>query len=448
MKWWSIAIVSMQLVGCKNDPLLTIDASATCSSSAECSAPTAVCDVTGSMVCVECTTAEHDRCTGASPACVDNTCQPCTSHAQCDSGACLPDGTCAPETEVAFVKEGGSGSSCTRTTPCGTLGDAINTNRPIVKIAAGLVADSKVTMIDGKSIILLADAGAKLGRTGTGEILDVTGGADVKIFDLEVTQANGIFGQIGAIAVSPSGIAARLALTRVKITGIQGNGVSVAFGGTLTVSQCVMSGNTFNGIIATGGVLEVTESIASDNGGNGINASGALAVSRSTLTRNQLAGISARDNLVSITNNFIVRNGGDANPGGLQLANLSPGSKVESNTIVGNVGRADTNSTGGVFCSSPGFVANNNIIFRNRTSSSSAQTLGTCTYGNSIVMPGTTPIDNALNFVNPNSEPFDYHLTATSPAINSAGTCMGNDFDGDPRPNGIACDVGADEFKP
>lgn len=44
----------------------------------------------------------------------------------------------------------------------------------------------------------------------------------------------------------------------------------------------------------------------------------------------------------------------------------------------------------------------------------------------------------------------DLHLKATSPAID-AGTCAGApalDFDGDPRPTGATCDIGADEHVP
>ena len=46
--------------------------------------------------------------------------------------------------------------------------------------------------------------------------------------------------------------------------------------------------------------------------------------------------------------------------------------------------------------------------------------------------------------------PRDEHLTAASPAID-AGTCAGapaDDFDGDARPTGAGCDMGADEFVP
>ena len=44
----------------------------------------------------------------------------------------------------------------------------------------------------------------------------------------------------------------------------------------------------------------------------------------------------------------------------------------------------------------------------------------------------------------------DFHLGVGSPAIDT-GTCAGapaTDFEGDPRPTGAGCDIGADEFVP
>jgi hypothetical protein len=44
----------------------------------------------------------------------------------------------------------------------------------------------------------------------------------------------------------------------------------------------------------------------------------------------------------------------------------------------------------------------------------------------------------------------DAHLTPGSPCID-AGTCAGApaaDFEGDPRPSGATCDIGADEVVP
>jgi hypothetical protein len=48
------------------------------------------------------------------------------------------------------------------------------------------------------------------------------------------------------------------------------------------------------------------------------------------------------------------------------------------------------------------------------------------------------------------ASPVDVHLTPASPAVD-AGTCTGapaTDFEGDPRPTGAGCDIGADELAP
>jgi hypothetical protein len=179
---------------------------------------------------------------------------------------------------------------------------------------------------------------------------------------------------------------------------------------------------------------------------------GTLTVSQSTVSGNAGGGISmAASGFVSVTNNFIYRNGNTltAVAGGLTLKPMGA-SKVEFNTIVDNQANASSTSTGGVFCDQTGFVAANNIIFRILGGTTgTVQTIGNCTYGSSINMPGATPIDNPLHFVNPNTPPFDYHLSATSPpgVVQAAGACTGIDLDGDPRPFGSACDLGADEYR-
>jgi hypothetical protein len=156
--------------------------------------------------------------------------------------------------------------------------------------------------------------------------------------------------------------------------------------------------------------------------------------------------------VVSLTINFIYNNGNNltAAAGGLSLRPMGA-SKVEFNTIVDNQANLGAASAGGVFCDTAGFVAPNNLIFRNTGGATgTAQTFGNCTYGNSYSAPGASAADNTPVFKSPNSQPFDYHLTASSPAsvLDAAGACTGIDFDSQARPQGPACDLGADEVAP
>ena len=66
------------------------------------------------------------------------------------------------------------------------------------------------------------------------------------------------------------------------------------------------------------------------------------------------------------------------------------------------------------------------------------------------IIPGGVLVDGGGNLsVDPMLDA-QLELTAGSPMID-AGTCTGApgiDFDGDPRPSGANCDIGADEFVP
>jgi hypothetical protein len=179
---------------------LNVDAAITqCTSDQECSPN--VCDLTGTKACVQCTIANPTACTATTPICgTNNACRSCAAHAECGSSACLADGSCATEANVAYVAAGGSGT-CGKADPCGTLDIALQTGRPYVKFAAGLVKDNKTTTIDGKTVTILADAGAKLDRDGDGPILVVQNSSpantSVQIFDLEITGATGVPGGDG-----------------------------------------------------------------------------------------------------------------------------------------------------------------------------------------------------------------------------------------------------------
>ena len=114
------------------------DADNRCVSNASCMAPTAVCDLQGSRMCVQCIAPDQvAACTGTTPTCgADHACHACSNHEDCPlSAACLPDGSCALTTDVAYVDPAhGGGIMCTSSMPCKKVSDALATPRPYIKL--------------------------------------------------------------------------------------------------------------------------------------------------------------------------------------------------------------------------------------------------------------------------------------------------------------------------
>ena len=362
----------------------------------------------GFGICVQCTASDTAACVGTTPLCEEeNVCRGCSRHAECASAACLPDGSCVDEGSVAYVASMGIGTACTKMAPCGTVSAAVTTGKAYLKVATGTVKEAQVTILDGRSMTILADEGAKLDRDGDDNpVIRVQGAADVKIYDLEVTGAsgNGAHGIELTAAGSP-----KLALTRVKLTNNQGAGLS-AQGGTLTVTQSTVSGN-------------------------------------------QGGGISVMNATFDITNNFIYRNGNSTGTtiGGISFAVSAAGAnRLEFNTVVDNEIAVSSLSSGGVLCDIPAFTASHNIIARNFVNrvagAANANTSGQCMHLTSKVAADLAE----LKFVSPDMAPFNYHLASGSSAIDQATTTstVTIDADGDTRPQGAQKDIGADEYKP
>src|SRR5262249_46513940 len=150
----------------------------------------------------------------------------------------------------------------------------------------------------------------------------------------------------------------------------------------------------------------------------------------------------------------IAQNGSNAtagsNFGGVQLLTSASDNRFEFNTVAYNHVRLGVLGPG-VNCNAPGLVAKNNIITANDINPTFGltQTAGMCTYGNSYTTPDSQA--NTLGFVSIATDPPDLHLTGLTPAntvMNVAGSCSDTDIDGQTRPIGGACDLGADEFKP
>lgn len=385
-----------------------VDAKPACTSDDQCSAPTAACD-TSTMTCVECTTSNASACTGTKPVCgSDDTCRGCEAHSECSSAACLPDGSCSDGMNVAYVDPAGIDNNlCTKAMPCTTVAKALATGRPYVKLTGTI--DEAVTIND-QTVTFLAGPGAKLTRSGIGNILRIDGASKVKIYDLEIS---GALGTGGAVSIS-SGGTQDVALVRARIGPSTGTGPGVA---------------------ALGGTLSITRGTISGNGGG---------------------GISINDAQFTLTNNMITNNGGNASQlGGVKIDGITTAGMhvLDFNTITQNQGPMTVNT--GITCGTvlTPLAFSSNIIYANIVAGGGQQLGGSanCTATYSDIGPDGTATGTNINmdpmFVMPSTR--DYHLKAGSPCKDVAdpAATLNVDIDGDTRPQGSGRDIGADEVQ-
>jgi hypothetical protein len=378
-----------------------------CQTQAECvSTSTPVCDL-GTHQCVQCNADHLTTCPAASPVCdvANEACRACQSHAECGSpGACLLDGTCGTDTNVAWVASIGSDNgTCTHDAPCATITHALAQARTYIKVSGtGTITDQPTI---ATTVTILADSGAKLMPSAFGAVMAVHGTGTVTIHDLTITGGGQATGD--GIYV-PAGESPMLVLDHVTLSGNTGRGLDQQ-GGTLTAARCTVTANTAGGIDLT-----VTS--------------------------------------FDIANTFIVRNGSSTTTGigGAKLAATSgSSSRFAFNTIVDNSIPTTSLQAGGVTCDIVGFTGPNNLFARNFVNNSATAAnsnyIGACTYPTSVNATAIT----GLNFLSADNIPYDYHLGAGSTAIDQAVTAMSidDDVDGDHRPQGAAKDQGADEYK-
>ena len=395
--------------GAPEDNCIRIDgAGPPCSDDGDCAAPFGICD-DDEKKCVQCNASNAEACGGEAPVCREKQCVACSAHTDCGAAlACLPSGACGTDDNVAYVDPNGTdNATCVVGAKCNTIGAALATNKPYVKISGTI--DEAVTIDGGRNVTFLAAPGAKLTRSaGSGPVLMVQGeNTTLAVYDLSISDGPNNVNGLGLVV--PPGSASVVELHRVTISGNRGTGISVG-GGALTLTRSTVSGNV----------------------GGGVKVDNAKFV---------------------IVGNVIVANGtASTTAGGVSISTQpDSGNTLEFNTIHGNAAASPSGT--GVHCAAgPSFIARNNIISDNGSSSNMLQITGSCAYRYSIVRPGAVPagmgnLDGDPQFENPATG--DYHIKAGSPAVRAAdpetifGPFNERDIDGHRRTN--PADIGADQ---
>jgi hypothetical protein len=366
-------------------------------------APFAACDSVR-HVCVQCTTTQAAACTGSSPVCSnDDHCRGCALHAEClVSNVCRPDGACESAVDVAYASstQGTDNAPCTMTMPCRTISRALAIGRAVVKLQGNF--DESVT-INNQSVMILADPGTTLTRTGGGTIVSIQGSSSVTIRDLTIAGTSTT------------------------------TGVSVMSGAPVVMLDHVaMSGHGGSAIDVTGGMLRLSRSVLSNNSGGGISLSMAQ---------------------FDIENNFIVKNGStQSSVGGILFDRIAPGQTILAfNTIVAN--QIQSFEAAGITCIGSGqnVTFSNNLIYNNAAAGGGPQVIGNnCLWTYSDIGPdGLVSGQGNLNVDPQFVDASNVHLRAGSPVIDKAdpSATLGVDIDGDIRPQGNVRDIGADEYK-
>ncbi len=384
------------------------DSTTACASDDTCGGTTPACNLTTNE-CVQCTDSNATACGGTTPICGANVCHGCAINADCVSGACMPDGSCAAPDTVLFAAPGTpAGTTCTAADKC-TLEAAItaaDTTKKVIVLDPGAYTTTGSVAIAKDVTLLARDAAIVKGGAGDGPVFNVTSGGDLTVYYADIKNGDG---------------------------DTLGSGIT-CMGGTLTVSRASIHHNAANGINTTACAVSIDRSTIYSNTGGGI------LVSATTSPK------------FTITNNFLYLNGSNSLSkfGGIKLevSSFPTGSVIEFNTLVDNVANSIGGYAGGMVCIASGFTAANNIIVHNAwgtsTSNAESNVSGNCTHASSIVQESPTELAFAST-----SGTYNLRIGASSIAKDVATTTstVKVDFEGDDRPQNGISDCGADEFK-
>ena len=375
----------------------------------------------GSTFCAECRDAND--CSAPGEVCTeDQICGACTAHWQCASEVCI-DGLCTPPVDIMYIDPLDPNSDdlgpCSDVQPCVTISAALALlgfdHREIVMVRG----DANVTyieqlVIDAERVTLIGQGSHVMPPAALDNqpIVDIRGGAEVRIESLNIIGADGMDGADGIHCSGDSSVH----LYDLRVADHRGQGI---------------------------------DATACD-----------LVVERSYISGNTRGGIQIQNASFILANNFIVLNGDvfDNIFGGVRISNLGAISPqiLDFNTIARNQTGVGGLSTGLSCTAAVGtpMDGHGNIIHEGL--GAEPVQLSNCVlhYSNvEMQLPAGTGNIN-VQPVFAGAAQGNFHLLESSPGIDVEGLsssycdagCV--DWDGQPRPYGGLYDMGADEYVP
>ncbi|MEO6772291.1 MAG: right-handed parallel beta-helix repeat-containing protein [Kofleriaceae bacterium] len=352
-------------------------------------------------------------CANPAPVCASDgsTCRGCYDDGECSSDVCVEwTGTCVPETEALYVKNGGDDSgTCTRALPCASITRAlalVDATRFTIKLFDGTYHDAFVT---SQPFVLSGENDGNNARVlfkanGPPHVLEIDGGTALVegvILDGGLDETVRIQG------------GAAVTMSRVEILDSPASSVYISSSNVDLEQVEVHDGQGAQGAIAIyGGHLTLERSVIYSVGATCVRASAKYL----------------------IENSFLVGCGGT---GFVAASGATPDSVFQFNTVAGN--------TFGAVCTVPVTLAN--TIFADN-GSASPQTGSLCATSYSLFTDLAPNGTGNLSNSNPGFVATDDdHITFQSDARDHAdpAATLTFDFDGEARPHGAASDIGADE---